>query len=127
VLSIEGSSSRSSFKQENQASLPFLIVSNHENNGSAYWTAAVDSAADHDSAEYGFALASSPCDQRWLRPIWASEDRKTRHGRAHDCARGQTVAETVQTTHRGFTTDEPVELVVFYAGQVGLPITINEE
>jgi len=40
---------------------------------------------------------------------------------------GQTVAETVQTTHRGFTTDEPVELVVFYAGQVGLPITVNEE
>ena len=40
---------------------------------------------------------------------------------------GQTVAETVQTTHRGFTTDEPVKLVVFYAGQVGLPITINQE
>jgi quercetin dioxygenase-like cupin family protein len=40
---------------------------------------------------------------------------------------GQTVAETVQTTHRGFTTDEPVELVVFYAGEVGRPITINEE
>jgi quercetin dioxygenase-like cupin family protein len=40
---------------------------------------------------------------------------------------GQAVAETVQTTHRGFTTDEPVELVVFYAGQVGLPITVNEE
>jgi quercetin dioxygenase-like cupin family protein len=40
---------------------------------------------------------------------------------------GQTLAETVQTTHRGFTTDEPVELVVFYAGQVGVPITINEE
>src|SRR6516225_6030768 len=40
---------------------------------------------------------------------------------------GQAVAETVQTTHRGFTTDEPVELVVFYVGQVGLPITINEE
>ena len=39
----------------------------------------------------------------------------------------QAVAETVQTTHRGFTTDEPVELVVFYAGQFGLPITINEE
>jgi quercetin dioxygenase-like cupin family protein len=40
---------------------------------------------------------------------------------------GQTLAETVQATHRGFTTDEPVELVVFYAGQVGTPITINEE
>ena len=40
---------------------------------------------------------------------------------------GQALAETVQTTHRGFTTNEPVELVVFYAGQAGLPITINEE
>ena len=40
---------------------------------------------------------------------------------------GQTLAETVETTHRGFTMNEPVELVVFYAGQVGLPITINEE
>jgi quercetin dioxygenase-like cupin family protein len=40
---------------------------------------------------------------------------------------GQAVAETVQTTHRGFTTEEPVELIVFYAGQVGLPLTINEE
>ena len=40
---------------------------------------------------------------------------------------GEAVAETVQTTHRGFTTDEPVELIVFYAGQAGVPITINEE
>ena len=40
---------------------------------------------------------------------------------------GETVAETVQTMHRGFTTNEPVELVVFYAGQVGVPITINQE
>ena len=40
---------------------------------------------------------------------------------------GQAVAETVQTTHRGFTTDEPVELIVFYAGQVGVPLTINDE
>ena len=40
---------------------------------------------------------------------------------------GQAVAETVQTTHRGFTTDEPVELIVFYAGQAGMPLTINEE
>jgi len=40
---------------------------------------------------------------------------------------GQALAEIVQTTHRGFTTNEPVELVVFYAGQFGLPITINEE
>lgn len=38
---------------------------------------------------------------------------------------GQSLAETVQTTHRGFTTSKPVELVVFYAGQVGLPITTD--
>jgi quercetin dioxygenase-like cupin family protein len=40
---------------------------------------------------------------------------------------GEALAETVQTTHRGFTTDEPVELIVFYAGQVGLPLSINEQ
>jgi quercetin dioxygenase-like cupin family protein len=39
---------------------------------------------------------------------------------------GQAVAETVQTTHLGFTTDEPVELIVFYAGTAGVPLTINE-
>jgi quercetin dioxygenase-like cupin family protein len=40
---------------------------------------------------------------------------------------GQALAETVQTTHRGFTTNEPVELIVFYAGQVGWPVSINEQ
>lgn len=40
---------------------------------------------------------------------------------------GEGIAETVQTTHRGFTTNKPVDLVVFYAGEVGTPITINEE
>jgi quercetin dioxygenase-like cupin family protein len=40
---------------------------------------------------------------------------------------GQALAETVETTHRGFTTDEPVELIVFYAGESGLPLTINQE
>jgi quercetin dioxygenase-like cupin family protein len=40
---------------------------------------------------------------------------------------GEALAETVQTAHRGFTTDEPVELVVFYAGQVGSPLSISEQ
>ena len=40
---------------------------------------------------------------------------------------GNSLAETIQATHRGYTTTESVELVVFYAGQVGTPITINEE
>ena len=40
---------------------------------------------------------------------------------------GEAVAETVQTTHRGLTTDEPVELIVFYAGRARMPLTIKEE
>ena len=40
---------------------------------------------------------------------------------------GEALAETVDTTHRGFTTNESVELIVFYAGQIGLPLTVNEE
>ena len=40
---------------------------------------------------------------------------------------GQTLSETVGTIHRGFTTDQPVELIVFYAGEAGTPITVNKE
>jgi quercetin dioxygenase-like cupin family protein len=40
---------------------------------------------------------------------------------------GQALPETVGTIHRGFTTDSPVELIVFYAGQAGEPITVNQE
>ena len=39
---------------------------------------------------------------------------------------GEALAETVQTTHRGFTTDEAVELIVFYAGRVDLPVSVTE-
>jgi quercetin dioxygenase-like cupin family protein len=38
---------------------------------------------------------------------------------------GQALAESVNTVHRGFTTDQPVELIVFYAGAVGLPLSIK--
>ena len=37
---------------------------------------------------------------------------------------GDALTEMVGTAHRGFTKSEPVELVVFYAGQVGIPITV---
>ena len=40
---------------------------------------------------------------------------------------GQALCETVSTIHRGFTTDQPAELIVFYAGQAGLPITVDKE
>lgn len=36
---------------------------------------------------------------------------------------GETLAETVSTIHRGFTEDEPVTLIVFYAGAKGLPLS----
>ena len=39
---------------------------------------------------------------------------------------GEALAETVQTTHRGFTTDGAVELIVFYAGRVDLPVSVAE-
>ena len=37
---------------------------------------------------------------------------------------GEALSEMVQSVHRGFTKSEPVELVVFYAGQVGVAITV---
>lgn len=40
---------------------------------------------------------------------------------------GQALTETVDTIHRGFTTDQPAELIVFYAGQAGVPITVDKE
>ena len=39
---------------------------------------------------------------------------------------GQALAETVETVHRGYTTNEPVELIVFYAGRPGMPVSIKE-
>jgi quercetin dioxygenase-like cupin family protein len=38
---------------------------------------------------------------------------------------GQALAESVATVHRGYTTSQPVDLVVFYAGAVGLPLSIK--
>ena len=36
---------------------------------------------------------------------------------------GQTLAEMVDTEHRGVTGDTPVELLVFYAGTPGMPLS----
>lgn len=35
---------------------------------------------------------------------------------------GQTLAEMVDTLHRGVTGDSPVEIIVFYAGTPGMPL-----
>ncbi|WP_339529383.1 cupin domain-containing protein [Pseudomonas mucidolens] len=36
---------------------------------------------------------------------------------------GQTLAEMVGTEHRGITAETPVELLVFYAGSTGMPLS----
>ncbi|MFJ7882050.1 cupin domain-containing protein [Pseudomonas sp. NPDC096917] len=36
---------------------------------------------------------------------------------------GQTLPEVVQTEHRGTSGNEPVELIVFYAGGAGMPLS----
>ncbi|CDG82929.1 cupin domain-containing protein [Janthinobacterium agaricidamnosum] len=36
---------------------------------------------------------------------------------------GQAVNETIGEVHRGVTGDQPVELIVFYAGQKGMPLS----
>jgi quercetin dioxygenase-like cupin family protein len=40
---------------------------------------------------------------------------------------GQALAECVNTTHRGYTTDQPVVLIVFYAGAPGMTLSIKEK
>ncbi|MEA3144980.1 MAG: hypothetical protein QOI53_401, partial [Verrucomicrobiota bacterium] len=35
--------------------------------------------------------------------------------------------ECVNATHRGYTTDQPAELVVFYAGLPGMPLSIKNK
>ncbi|CAI0809210.1 Cupin domain [Serratia entomophila] len=38
--------------------------------------------------------------------------------------RGEAIAEVVNSVHRGIAGAEPVELLVFYAGGVGIPLSI---
>ncbi|MGI8960875.1 MAG: cupin domain-containing protein [Bryobacteraceae bacterium] len=40
----------------------------------------------------------------------------------HHFVAGQVVPETVNTVHRGVTGDQPVVLIVFYAGVKGMPL-----
>lgn len=40
---------------------------------------------------------------------------------------GQTLPEMVGTVHRGYTGPEPVELLVFYAGTPGMPLSYPAE
>ena len=48
---------------------------------------------------------------------------RKKDGKKQHFAAGQVVSETVNTLHRGLTGDETVELIVFYAGSPGVPLT----
>jgi quercetin dioxygenase-like cupin family protein len=53
------------------------------------------------------------------------EKKNTRERRAFHA--GQALAECVNATHRGYTTDQPAVLIVFYAGAPGVPLSIKEK
>ena len=51
-----------------------------------------------------------------------TEDRRTLHLKA-----GEAIVEVVNTLHSGKNEgDKPAEIIVFYAGTVGAPITVNQ-
>ncbi|TPG77405.1 cupin domain-containing protein [Pseudomonas arsenicoxydans] len=45
------------------------------------------------------------------------------NGQTRRVKQGEAVAEMVDVVHRGVTGDEPVELIVFYAGSEGIPLS----
>jgi quercetin dioxygenase-like cupin family protein len=45
------------------------------------------------------------------------------NGQTRRVKQGEAVAEMVDVAHRGVTGDEPVELIVFYAGSEGIPLS----
>ena len=46
-------------------------------------------------------------------------------GKKRELGPGEVLAEMVDAEHRGVTGDEPVELIVFYAGTPGVPLTVK--
>jgi quercetin dioxygenase-like cupin family protein len=48
---------------------------------------------------------------------------RKKDGKKQHFAAGQAVSETVDTFHRGVAGNEPVVLIVFYAGSQGVPLT----
>jgi len=48
---------------------------------------------------------------------------ETKDGAKKHFTTGQVIPETVDIVHRGVTADEPVVLIVFYAGTPGMPLS----
>jgi quercetin dioxygenase-like cupin family protein len=48
---------------------------------------------------------------------------RKRDGKKQRFTAGQAVSETIDTFHRGVAGNDPVVLIVFYAGRLGMPLT----
>lgn len=48
---------------------------------------------------------------------------RKRDGKKQRFTAGQAVSETIDTLHRGVAGNEPVVLIAFYAGRLGIPLT----
>jgi len=48
---------------------------------------------------------------------------RKKDGKKQHFTAGEAIPETVGTLHRGVTGNEPVVLIVFYAGRRGMPLT----
>lgn len=49
---------------------------------------------------------------------------ETSEGKSQRFEQGSSVVEVMKTSHRGRAVDGPVEVIVFYAGAVGVPTTV---
>ena len=54
-------------------------------------------------------------------------DVETMDGQSVTLQKGQSMLEVMKTIHRGRAVDGPVEIIVFYAGAVGVPNTVVPE
>ena len=52
---------------------------------------------------------------------------ETRKGDKVLLKQGESVVEVMRTVHRGIAVDAPAEIVVFYAGAEGVPVTVLPE
>lgn len=100
------------------------IVGSHSLPQLSHRATAGNRTQDHDPTQHCFALASAPIHQRWLPAIWTPYVGKAGYRRTHGSEGGTSRCGNCATDA---STDEPVELIVFYAGQIGVPLTIDEE
>ena len=52
---------------------------------------------------------------------------ETSDGKKKRVGAGESLVEVMNTVHRGKAVEGPVEIVVFYAGAVGVPVTVRPE